>query len=276
MGRCGVEALRGPDDGVDDRRLVGAEVGRHEAAPLAGGCPRVRGGAGAVLPGQHAARERGPREVAQTQVLGRGDELLLDGAVEQRVLDLVGDEQRSERARRRRRRQAHLPAGEVGQADVADPPGGHGVLEGGQRLLPRRQRVPGVELPEVEVVGAQRAQRRVELGEQVAAGGVGDRVAPTEPDDALAGEHDLVADPALGDQVADQRLGAALAVDGSGVDERAAGVEERVELLLGLDLVDLGAEGHGAEPQPRDPQPRVTDLTLLHASTLDRRSTPEV
>ena len=121
-----------------------------------------------------------------------------------------------------------------------------------------------MDLPQIEVVGAEVAQGRVELVEERAAGGVADDLAAAVPETRLAGQHHLVPRGRFGEQGAEQQLALAVAVDGSGVDERAAGLEERGELLLGLDLVDAGAERHRAEPEARHPESGATDATLLH------------
>ena len=63
-----------------------------------------------------------------------------------------------------------LPAGPVGVADVADLAAGDEVFEGRQRLIDGRQRVRGVELVEVDPVGAKPAQRGFRRLDDVAAG----------------------------------------------------------------------------------------------------------
>ena len=65
-----------------------------------------------------------------------------------------------------------LPAGEVGHPDVADLAAVHGVVERRQGLLERGVGVVAVHLPQVDVVGAEAAQRRVQGAQQVAAGAV--------------------------------------------------------------------------------------------------------
>ena len=64
-----------------------------------------------------------------------------------------------------------LPAAVVGDAGVAHLAGGDRRVERRHRLLPRRHRVPGVQLPQVDVVDLQPPQRRVERGEQAAPAG---------------------------------------------------------------------------------------------------------
>ena len=52
-----------------------------------------------------------------------------------------------------------LPAGEVGDADIAQLAGAHEVVERRQHLLDRRAGVEGMQLQQVDVVGAEAAQR---------------------------------------------------------------------------------------------------------------------
>jgi hypothetical protein len=123
----------------------------------------------AVLPGEHAAAERRPRQDAQTRVVGRVDDLALDAALQQRVLHLRRHEPRGPGSRRLHRRGlGGLPPGVVADADVAHLAGGHRGVERRERLVERGCGVPGVQLPEVDVVDAEATQRRVESREQVA------------------------------------------------------------------------------------------------------------
>ena len=57
---------------------------------------------------------------------------------------------------------------------------------------------------------------------------------------------------------------APVAVAGRGVDERAAGLGERDELLAGLVLVGVAPPGQGAEPQPGHLEAGATQVALLH------------
>ena len=63
-----------------------------------------------------------------------------------------------------------LPGVHAGRPDVAGLPRAHDVVQRLHRLLDRRVRVPAVDLVEVDVVGAQPAQRGVDRGQDVLAG----------------------------------------------------------------------------------------------------------
>ncbi len=216
-----------------------------------------------VLAGQHAAPERGGGEQPDPGVQGGGQGLTLDAALQQRVLQL-------------RPGQRHppvmgvlpggglgqLPAAEVADADVAGPARGDGDVEGAEGLLDGGGRVEGVDLPEVDVVGAEPAQRGVERGEQVPARAVeaagGRDAAGLGGDDQVGAGDETVGEP--GEQV----LGVAVGVDVGGVDEVPAGVDELLELFRGHLLVGGAAPGHGAEAEPGDLQPGAAEVTLFH------------
>jgi hypothetical protein len=74
------------------------------------------------------------------------------------------------------------------------------VFEGGERLGEGHAVVPGVQLPEVDVVGAEAFERAVEGGEQGAAGGAAAERAVVAAGDRFRGEDDVVA----GHEVAEQ------------------------------------------------------------------------
>ena len=99
------------------------------------------------------------------------------------------------------------------------------------------------------MVDAEPAQRGVERAPQVAAGEA-DVVGPVPGREAaLGGEHDPVADVGRAGRqpAADDLLRGAAGVDVGGVDEGAAGLDERVELRVRALLVGLVAERHRAE-----------------------------
>ncbi len=106
---------------------------------------------------------------------------------------------------------------------------------------------------------------------QVDAGGV-DAAVGAAHGAGLGGEDDLVADLELLDQLAEQGLGVAVGVDVGRVDQRAAGVEERGQLVAGLVLVGAAGPGAGAEPEPAHPQARSAQRPQLHGGTLPRTS----
>ena len=129
--------------------------GRRRAA-------RVSGNAGPVLAREHSPAERrpaagcpgrAPRPPATTsRSMPRCSERVLHLRRRQ-----PGPARSSQLVSRRLR---CLPAGVVRDADVARPPGGHGGVERGQRLVERHVVGPGVHLPQVDVVDVRAAAAR--------------------------------------------------------------------------------------------------------------------
>ena len=58
-----------------------------------------------------------------------------------------------------------LPAGVIGDPDIADTTGADGVFERGEGLLDGHRVVPDVDLPQIEMIGSQPFERVVELSE---------------------------------------------------------------------------------------------------------------
>src|SRR6202012_5873846 len=104
------------------------------------------------------------------RLAGRHD-LPFDGPGQQVVLRLHGD--RAGRQATRLRQVdvlLDLPGGEVGQPDVVDLACPHRVVQEAQRLLHPGQRVPAVQLVQVDGVDLQTPQRAVEGPGQVLPG----------------------------------------------------------------------------------------------------------
>ena len=82
--------------------------------------------------------------------------------------------------------------------------------------------------------------------------------------DGLGRDQDVGPGDDVGEQVAEGALALAVAVDVGGVDQRAAGVDERRQLHGGLVLVGVAAPRHGAERQPGHDQATAPQRPLLH------------
>ena len=186
-----------------------------------------------------------------------GHHLVLDAAVEQRVLHLRRDQGRpAGHGALPGRALRGAPAGPVRDADVRRPPGAHRGVERRERLLDRGRVGPDVHLPEVDVVDAEPAQGEVEAAEQVAARGVHHPGAAAGAEPGLGRDHHVVAGDHVTEQPAEQLLRRAAAVRVRGVEQRAARVDEGGELLAGLVLVGLrcprsSAPGRVARPRGR-------------------------
>src|SRR5690606_33793995 len=85
-----------------------------------------------------------------------------------------------------------LPAGEVRDPDIAHFPGAHQGIEGGQHLLDRRTSVEGMELEQVDVIGAESTERGLAGLDQAGPGRASVMWAVTGGQAGLGGEEYLV------------------------------------------------------------------------------------
>ena len=195
-----------------------------------------------------------------SELLAGREQAVLRVAVEPRVLALLRDERRACDLARALERLRLVVRRAVG-ADLAL---GDELLERADRLLERRVGILFVVLVQLDVVGLQALQRRVERGADVLA-----RAAPLRAVAhrlaELRGEHDLVA--ASLQHPAEQRLAAALvAVDVRGVEERDARVERGIDDGARRILVDPAAEV--VRPEADDGDVELAKLSRAHASTV--------
>ncbi len=175
---------------------------------------------------------------------GIGQHVGFGAAFEQVVRRLNGDD----------RRNAAKPL-DLGRTDVAQPDRADltrlvQALERGRGALQLGARIRPVQLIEVDGVGAQPAQRRLDLGADAPRRGVSEHlaVAPCQAD--LGGDHDAVAQTTARQRLADDLLGATETVDRRGVDQRDALVERGLDRAHGIALV-------GAAPHPSADRPRA-------------------
>src|SRR4051794_14670889 len=264
QGRGGQPVGRG-HHGLDDAgRALGAvvvDVGRE----VVGRAPGVGRGGRAVLAGEHAPAERGPRDQADPVVLGGRTDLALEPALQQRVLHHRAHDGRGELlGPLQLRGRGELPARVVRHPGVADLAAGHRVVDGRERLLDVHRGVPGVQLPQVDVIDTQPAQRTLERGEQRAPGRAAAERALVAAGDRLGGQHEVLPGHEVVDQRAQDPLGLAVVVDVGGVDERAAEVGERDELVGRLVGVGVLTPGHRAQTDPGHAQPALPEVSLLH------------
>ena len=221
--------------------------------------PRESAGrAGAVLPGEHPAPERRVGQDAEPELDAR------PGTTSCSMLRLSSEYSICVETSGARPGHGALPgralrgapAGPVRDPDVRRPAGAHRGVERRERLLDRGRVGPDVDLPEVDVVDAEPAQRQVEAAEQVAARGVHHPRAAAGADPGLGRDDHVVARDHVVEQPAEQLLRRAAAVRVRGVEQRAAGVDEGGELLAGLVLVGAGCPrssvpGRVARPRGR-------------------------
>ena len=234
-----------------DEREVALEVLAREAR--CGGAEVVRGQrVGAFLrpvAGEQAAGEHAVGGDADAELAAGRQDLVLDPAREQRVLDLqVGDRVHGVGA-------ADGLGADLGEADVADVAGLHELRDRADRLLDRDVGEDAAGPVDVDVVGAEPAKR---VGEEV----LHRRRAQVVADDAAVGpahepeldaEHDLLA-IAAAERVANQQLVVPHPVVVARVEQRDPGVERRLDGRDALRLVGRTVEvghAHAAEAERR-------------------------
>src|SRR3954451_14110729 len=120
------------------------------------------------------------------------------------------------------------------------------------------------------MLDAEPGQARVELRQHRPARGVDDELAGPSRHAGLGQDDDVVAVHMLAQKLTDELLGRTAAVHRGRVQEGAAGVEERAQLVPRLVLVCVAAPGHRAEPEAADPQAGPPDVALLHDRTTYR------
>ena len=153
------------------------------------------------------------------------------------------------------------------RAEVADLALRDEVGQRAERLLVVGPRVPAVHLVEVDPVGVQALERRLDLAEDPAprvarlVGVVAHRAVE------LRREDDVVAPPA-GERLADDLLRLAARVDVGGVDEVDPRVERAVDDPDALVVVGLapGAEHHRPEAEGADVDAGAREGALFHAA----------
>ncbi len=182
-------------EGLQDLDLVEHLVGQFVLAP---GQPRpVRWlFVPEVLAGEDAVREGKVRQNADAVLLRGRDEFDLDTAFQQVVMVLSRNEARCTGRARGPLGVGDLPGREVRRTHVADLALAHYLVESGQRLLDRGERVRAVELEKIYVVGLQPAKRTFHGFADVPARSTGIEVGsvhPTHVVTELGGEDHLVA-----------------------------------------------------------------------------------
>jgi len=159
-----------------------------------------------------------------------------------------------------------LPGLPVRGADVANLALAHELVQRGQRLLDRRDRIGEVELVQVDPVGLEPPERCLDGDTDVAAGAARSpirAVLAVHVAAELGREHDLLA--AALERVADEGFAVpAAAVDVGGVDQRDPGIDRRLDDLACLRPVAAGAEVVRPEPDDRDHQAGGTERAVAH------------
>ena len=147
----------------------------------------------------------------------------------------------------------HAPGAEIRAAEIADFALCHEIGQGAEAFLHRRQRVHPVHLVEIDVIGAQPAQRGLHGAHDVAARSALQCLGGVHGHAELGGQHDGMAH--LADHLAHQRLGAAfVAIDVGRVEQGDAGVKRGMDHRSGLLEVKPATEIVAPQPDGRHAQ----------------------
>ena len=151
--------------------------------------------------------------------------------------------------------------------DVADLALADEIGEGAEGLLDIGVRAGPVHLVEVDVVGAQPAQRVLDLAHDPAAGPAAVVGLVAHRHEELGGQDDVVAAALQG--LADDLLGHAAGVDVGGVDEVDPGVEGAVDDPDGVGAVVVAPrpEHHRAQAQRADRYAGPAEHSVLHGQS---------
>ncbi len=141
-----------------------------------------------------------------------------------------------------------------------------------ERFLDRRVVVPTVDLVEIDVIHAEAAQARVDLGEDRFARQPGAVRAGAHPAINLGGDDDLVAAGKLLDCAAEDFLAVAERVAVRGIEEVDAGFERALDERSALLFAErpcvvapvTAPITHAAEADARDLEAGAAELCVLH------------
>jgi hypothetical protein len=216
-----------------------------------------------------AARQHAVGGDADAELAHDRQDLLLDAAAEERVLDLQLRD-RMDGGGAADRRDAHLR-----EADVADVAGLHELRDRADGLLDRHRRIEARRLVEVDVVGAEALERVRQRGLDRGRAAVEAEVGAVRA--ALGAElhldEDLRAIAAL-QRLAQEQLVVPHAVEVSGVKERDAGVEggvDRGDRLSAISSAVSAGQSHAAEAEGGEGGAVLAEGAGLHPRVVSHR-----
>ena len=263
---------------VDARERLGREVGAHELVALrigraaAGGLRAAR-----ILAREHALRERATRRSARAPRARRS------GAPPPRSAGAAASTAAGSRPGGRRPRAvgdaaglADLRGAPLRDAPVEDLSLADQVLVGADRLLDRRRRVGAMALVQVEVVGAEAAQRGLDALEEVLAREAAVVRMLRHRKEGLGRDHEVAARDRRAAPAPSDLFGLARGVDVGGVEEVDAEVVGAVHDLPRRLAVDARAEREpGAERDLADLEPAAPERPVFHGAAFYRGGYPE-
>ncbi len=180
---------------------------------------------------------------------------------------------RHERRLRNALRPCELPGVHAARPDVASLAGLDDVVERLHRLGDRRQRIPAMDLVEVDVLVPQPLERGVDRGHDVLAREAASVLPGHSPPVHLRGEHVLLARAEeLSQQAAGDHLALAAVVDVGGVEEDDPALNRTAHDRLGSLLFEgpfaalVCAVAHHSEADARDPKAGCSEVDVVHSA----------
>ncbi len=157
----------------------------------------------------------------------------------------------------------------LGQSDVADLAFGHELRQHADDLLDRSVRIDPMLVVEIDVVGAEPAQRALQRHADVVRAAVRARSAGVRHEAELGGQDGAFA--AALECSANQLLVRERPVDLGGVDQGDPEIQRPVDCADGFGVVGSGPGvrgGHAHRPQTNAPNVECTQLDVLHSDLL--------
>src|ERR1700674_3260813 len=274
LGGTDAEAAGHRDDPLHDvevRILVVQPLGVVVAVRAAGLAQAL---AAAAIAGQEAAGEGTPWDDPESLLAAERQHLPLLLAIDQVVVVLHGDEAGPTMPVGEIERLGELPGVHARGAEVAGLACPHHVMERFQRLLDRRRGVPAMDLVEVDVVGAEAAQRAVDGVEDVFARQPAVIRTLAHRKEDLGGDDHLVALGEVAERPPQHLLAGAARVHVGGVEEVHAHLErpadERPALLFRQHPVAplAAAIAHATEAETGDLESGTTQVDVVHGPSV--------
>ncbi len=233
--------------------------------------------AAADLAGEPPPAERAPDECADALIETERHQFPFVIAADQRIIDLVGDVARISVAVGGGEGFHQLPAGKIGNADIAQLARAHERVEGRQHLFDGRSGIEGVQLQQVDIVGSEPFQRLFHTADQARARRACGVRSFADRKRQLRRQNDVVA-PAL-DRGAKNLFRSAVGIDVCRVEKidarLQANVDEaarlgRIRTAPGAEERPFAAEGARSEAEDRYFQSRGTKPSIFHSCNSTR------
>ena len=230
-----------------------------------------------AISGQHASSQRTPRQHAHAQVQALRHHLAFLLAVQEVVMVLHRNELRPMVAFGGALHFCKLPREHARGSDVTHATAAHDIVQRLHRFFDRRVRIETVNLIQIQVIGAQTFQARIDCRKNVLPReSLLVRAILARREKHFAGDHDLIASRQLAQQCARDLFAAARRVRIRRVKKIDARLERPFDERFGLvNLERPGAKfriaiGHHAEGDVGDFQTGLTEAHVIHGRSITR------